>query len=151
MLDGAAVPDLPVKLYEMGPANECLFSGELSPEMVYDAPYLVHLAPDGEFTEWVLGEGIGNHWGIFVHSAVSMTEMRRHFRGLINVYDEQGNPLQFRYYDPRVLRKFLPTCTREELSTFFGKADAFFAENEDGQSLLSFQMENDELKQIELN
>ena len=53
VLDGAAVPKLPVRLHEARPANHCLFPGELEPDMVYAAPYLVHLAPDNEFTDWV--------------------------------------------------------------------------------------------------
>src|SRR6476661_2049638 len=79
VLDGASVPDLPVKLYEMAPANHCLLSGDLEPELEYAAPYLVHLAPDGAFTEWVLAGASGKHWGIFIQSGISMLEMRKHF------------------------------------------------------------------------
>lgn len=149
ILDGASVPDLPVKLYDTGPANYCLLPGELDPELVYAAPYLVHLSPENSFTEWVLSESPGNHWGIFVHSAASMVEMRRHFRGLISVYDEAGSPLMFRYYDPRVLSKFLPTCEPEELTTFFGRAEALFAETDDG-GMTRFEIENAGLKQTVL-
>ncbi|MEP7211655.1 MAG: DUF4123 domain-containing protein [Acidobacteriota bacterium] len=151
VLDGASVPDLPVKLYEMGPANHCLLPGDLEPELVYAAPYLVHLAPETEFTEWVFAGAPGNHWGIFVHSAVSMLEMRKHFRGLINVCNDKGDPMMFRYYDPRVLRKFLPTCTPDEMNTFFGRTDAFFAESADGKGMTRFQIDEDALKQTELN
>jgi hypothetical protein len=74
--------------------------------------------------------------------------MRKQFRSLITVYDESGNPLLFRFYDPRVLPEFLKTCNAAELKTFFGKADYLFAE--DGQELLSFKLENNELKQTNL-
>ena len=151
VLDGASVPDLPIKLYEMAPANHCLFTGDLEPELEYAAPYLVHLAPDGAFTDWVLAASPGNHWGVFIHSGISMLEMRKHFRGLINVVDEKGDPLLFRYYDPRVLHKFLPTCTANELATFFGRTDAFFAETDDGQNLTRFQIAGGNLKQTQLN
>lgn len=150
ILDGASVPDLPMRLYESQLPNHCLLSGDLDPDLAYVAPYLVFLSPEHDFTEWVLGEGYGNHWGIFAHSRSSMTEMRKHFRALVSVSDEAGNPLHFRYYDPRVLRQFLPTCNPDELITFFGRVDAFFAETGDGENLLNFKMENDELKQTEL-
>ena len=151
VLDGASVPDLPVRLYKTDETNYCLLPGELTADLLYAAPYLVYLKPDGVFTDWVLGEGMGNHWGIFVQSTASMTEMRKHFRELITVFDEKGNPMMFRYYDPRVLRQFLPTSTPEELKTFFGRADVFFAESEDGENLTRFTLGADGLEQSDLS
>ena len=40
ILDGASVPDLPMRLYETNTPNYCLFRGELEPELVYAAPAL---------------------------------------------------------------------------------------------------------------
>ena len=147
VLDGASVPDLPVRLYEMRPPNYCLFTGELAPDMAHVAPYVVNLLPNHKFTDWVLGESFGRHWGIFAHSPYSIKEMRRHFRSLVSVYDESGNPLTFRFYDPRVLRRFLPTCNPGELKTFFGKIERYYAEAEAGDELLGFALENDRLKE----
>lgn len=148
VLDGASVSKLPVQLHKMQAANVCLFKGDLAPDMLYVAPFVVHLPPDDKFTEWVLGEGFGKHWGIFFHSRRSMQEMRRHFRSLVNVYDEEARSLIFRFYDPRVLKRFLPTCDADQLKTFFGDVDTFFAE--DGETLSSFRLENGQLKQSEL-
>jgi len=58
--------------------------------------------------------------------------------------------MTFRFYDPRVISKYLPTCTPEELEIFFGKIDTFFAESEGGDKLLSFSRENGKLKHSEL-
>ncbi len=149
VLDGASVPDLPMRLYEMHPPNFCLMRGNLEPDVLYAAPYLVHLRPNTPFTEWVLSDSFGKHWGIFVYCRFSIKEMRRHFRALLTVFDEQGNPMLFRFYDPRVLRRFLPTCNGGELKTFFGNTQAFFAEAEDNETLLKFEIENDQLKQSE--
>ncbi len=150
VLDGASVPKLPMRLYEMRPPNYCLFRGELAPDIAEVAPYLITLAPNNPFTDWVLEESFGKHWGIFIHSPYSILEMRRHFRALFTVYNEEGNPMYFRFYDPRVLQTFLPTCNGGELKSFFGKADTFFSEDDKGQNLLSFKLENNELKQAEL-
>ena len=65
VLDGASAPGLLDKLYGLSPAFCCLFKGELAPDMAEVAPYLVQLEPDSEFTNWVIGQGWGNHWGIF--------------------------------------------------------------------------------------
>lgn len=151
IFDGASVPDLPMRLYHAQLPNHCLFNGDLDPDLAYVAPYLVYLPPEHEFTEWVFGEGFGDDWGIFVHTRHSIIEMRRHFRSLINVYDEKGNSMTFRYYDPRVLRKYLPTCSPRELSAFFGNVDALFAEGEDGENLLRFELKDNALTQTVLN
>jgi hypothetical protein len=148
ILDGASVPNLPMRLYEMRPPHYCLFRGELTPDMAEVAPYVIDLLPGRPFTEWVLTESFGKHWGVFAHCRHSIKEMRRHCRALVTVYNEQGNPMIFRFYDPRVLQKFLPTCTGDELKTFFGNVETFFAEDEKGEKILSFRVENSELKQM---
>jgi len=45
------------------------------------------------------------------------------------VQDAKGKDMYFRFYDPRVLRVFLPTCTPEELSDFFGPIAGFLIES----------------------
>jgi hypothetical protein len=47
--------------------------------------------------------------------------------------------LAFRYYDPRVLNAYLPTCTPQELKAVFGPLQAVIAETGDGQSLRAFE------------
>ena len=148
VLDGANVPDLPMKLFEMNPPRYCLFPGDLEPDMAEVAPYLVRLYPKTPFTDWVLKTFWGKNWGIVAHSRKTLEDMRGHFRSLINVYDEQGNPMLFRFYDPRVLRGFLPTCKPAELKVFFGDVEMFFAESEDAAKLLAFTLaEENHLKQ----
>jgi hypothetical protein len=146
ILDGASVENLRMRLYEMDPPNYCLFRGELEPDVASMAPYLVGLIDGTPFTEWVLSDGFGKHWGVFAQSKQSITEMRKHFRALITVHDETGTPMLFRFYDPRVLQQFLPTCNPGELKTFFGKVDVLFAENADGETMSSFTIEGNDLK-----
>ena len=139
VLDGASVTGLLGKLYGLLPNFCCLFRGELSPDMAEVAPYLVQLEPETEFTRWVIDQGWGNHWGIFATSDADLRRMRSHFRTFLIVYDETGRPLRFRYYDPRVLRVYLPTCSAEELATICGPVASFTVEAENANTLLSFQ------------
>lgn len=150
VLDGASVPELRMKLFEMRPAHYCLFRGELAPDMAEVAPYVIQLKAETPFADWVLNECFGKHWGIFAQSLHSIKEMRRHFRSLIKVYDEDANPMVFRFYDPRVLPNFLPTCNESELKHFFGTVDTYFAENVKSETLQMFNLENGALKQSEL-
>jgi len=73
ILDGASVPRLPQTLEQMGVESECLFRGELDPELALVAPYLVTVQPGHPFTEWLLQEGWGQHWGVF---AISQADFR---------------------------------------------------------------------------
>jgi hypothetical protein len=150
VLDGASVPDLPVRLYELNATNVCLYRGELPADLVYVAPYLVHLYPGTPFTDWLLTEFWGKHWGIFAQSPLSLTGMRKHFRLLLTVDDANGKPLLFRYYDPRVLVPFLMTCNSNELEIIFGDVKYYFAEAADAKELFRFQFAKDKLKETRL-
>lgn len=150
VLDGASVEGLVPRLYDARPEFECLYRGELEPDMAEVAPYLVRLDPEAEFAEWVVREGWGRHWGVFAAADADLRDVRRHLRTLLTVYDPAGRPLLFRYYDPRVLRLYLPTCTAEELRTVFGPLSCFLAEDGDPGTLLRFQLAGDALRREEL-
>lgn len=151
VLDGVAVPDLPLMLHASGLPNFCLLSGELTPDMVHAAPYVVQLTPDNKFADTVFQKSFGKNWGVFAQTRFSMTEMRKHFRALLTVYTEDGRPMLFRFYDPRVLAKFLPTCNGGELKTLFGNVDAFLAEDVAAKGLAKFQIVGGTLEKTLLN
>ena len=150
VLDGVMVPDLPIKLREAQVPHHSILTGEMTPDVMHAAPYLAYLSPDSKFADWVLLEAFGKSWGIFFHSYRSMLEMRRHFRALHNAFDERGNPLKFRYYDPRVFRAFLPTCNAGEMKTLFGDVERFFVESKDVGVILQYQISNGNLDIKEL-
>jgi len=132
ILDGAAIPDLPGKLWELEPKFECLYRGELAPDMAAVAPYLVGLEREAAFTKWLLKNAPGANWGIFAKSEADLHKVRQHFRRFLMVHDERGRPLVFRFYDPRVLRVYLATCTPAELAEFMGPVQTILSESEDG-------------------
>lgn len=146
ILDGASVDGLLMNLYNLQPEYFCLYPGELKPDMAEVAPYLVHLQAGSEFTQWVIDQGWGNHWGIFVVSQANLRTLRQHFRKFIIVYSD-GQPLYFRYYDPRVMRLYLPTCNAEELETIFGPVDYYLVESDDASIALRFQLVSGSLRQ----
>jgi len=146
VLDGASIPDLLRQLHEQRPEHVCLYRGELEPDMAEVAPYLVRLEPDSDFTDWLFEKGWGEHWGIFALSRESLSAMRRHFRALTVVYTPDNKPVYFRYYDPRVMRAYLPTCNVEELSKVFGPIDHYLLEDEDAKIALRFHNDSGELR-----
>ena len=125
--------------------KDCLYSGDLPWEMQMTAPYLVQLNPEDRFTLRILADGWGNSWGTFLRADTGIRLLRRHLRQFLRVRDQAGHRLIFRYYDPRVLRVYLPTCTPSELETFFGPIDSFVMEGEDPEEVLEFRYEKSRL------
>jgi hypothetical protein len=150
VLDGASVPSLLDQLYEQQPEYACLYRGELEPDMAEVAPYLVRLEPDSDFTDWLIEKGWGRHWGIFALSGESLSAMRRHFRAFLIVYTPDNKPVYFRYYDPRVMRIYLPTCNAKELDTVFGPVEYFLLEDEGANTALRFRNNSGVLHQEKL-
>jgi hypothetical protein len=144
IIDGARGGQVHARVKESGMEQCCLFRGELHPELAEAAPYLAKLAPDLPLANWFLGAW-GESRGILVESAADMRMLRRHFRTFLMVYSEDGKPLYFRYYDPRVLRLFLPTCNAAELKIMFGPVEAYLVENDDGSGILRFAFSGSEL------
>jgi hypothetical protein len=115
----------------------CLYSGKLPDALQRTAPYIVELAPGYSFTRPLLEMGWGKSWGVFLRIGDSRN-LRHHLRGFLRVHDESGRMLVFRYYDPRVLRAYLPTCEPDELKTVFGPISSFVTEGERGESAIEF-------------
>ena len=146
ILDGASVPELPQTLARFEVESECLFRGDLEPDLMLVAPYLAVVQPGHPFTEWLLREGWGKHWGIFAVSKADLRDLRMHLRTFLKVYGPDLKPLYFRYYDPRVLRTYLPTCNEQELRTVFGPGLRYLVEDEDATALLKFWIEGTRLE-----
>ena len=127
----------------------CLFSGELSPALERAAPHLVQLSPHDSISDSLLEFGWGHAWGMYLQSDDSIGTLRRHLRTFLRVKDQAGRYLLFRYYDPRVLRVYLPTCRREEVKLVFGSSVIRFSmESEDPASIVSFELDqSDRLQQ----
>jgi Domain of unknown function (DUF4123) len=135
LVDAARDEVIYPKISESGIESACLFRGDKARELAWVAPYLVLLDRDEPFTEWLLVNGWGKSWGVFLESQAPFSKLKRHFESFLTVYDEEGNTLHFRYYDPRVLRVYLPTCNAEELATVFGPVSCYMIEAENASVL----------------
>jgi uncharacterized protein DUF4123 len=151
VLDGAAIPELLEKIHTFEPKSECLYMGELEPDMMEVAPYLVQLEPDSDFANWIITAGWGNHWGIFAQTPADFPVLRQHFRRFLVVYNAEGRPLMFRYYDPRVLRAHLPKCKPDELTALFGPVTSYVVEDEDPNVARRFSVDAGALKNERLS
>jgi Domain of unknown function (DUF4123) len=138
ILDGARDSRIFSMLLECRLEYLCLYSGSLTPELEMAAPYLVQLDYEHRDTRRFIRQAWGNSWGVFLRCDSHKDRLRRHLRTLLVARDTRGNRLVFRYYDPRVLRVYLPTCTPEEVSEVFGPIQCFWAEDQTSDRILEF-------------
>jgi hypothetical protein len=127
----------------------CLYRGDMAERLAHVAPYLIKLEKADVFTKQVIDAGWGDNWGIFFTTSAPLSVLRGHFRQFLTVYDESAKSLYFRYYDPRVLRIFLPTCDQKQLSLFIGPVDRFLVEADQGDGMIEYGLENSRLIQME--
>ena len=128
-----------------GELHSSLYAGEAEKDLEEFAPYLFHI-PDGcQTQEHFLKTGKGLSWGIMLESACPFDKLKTHLRRFLRVKMESGETMYFRFYDPRVLRVFLPTCDSHQLVDFFGPITHFIIEDEDSHYYLRFSLKNQSL------
>lgn len=138
LLDGACEPSVLRVLYESKEEYTSLFEGVAGAQLTYFAPYLVRLPKESPLLGTLVQKGWGKNWGVFVTSAQPLQDLRGHFRQFLMVKMPDRAQAYFRFYDPRVLRIYLPTCLPEEVDQFFGPIQNYLVEDEAPGTLLHF-------------
>jgi hypothetical protein len=122
-----------------------LFQGEAAQYMGDVAPYFIPIDPEGEYLDrWAASWG--KNAGILLTSFADPDTLFRHLREIFVVKDEEGQEYFFRYYDPRVLRVFLPTCSPEEALKFFGPVRLTLTEAEEPAAILKFDLDKEVIR-----
>ncbi|TQV84275.1 DUF4123 domain-containing protein [Exilibacterium tricleocarpae] len=101
------------------------------------APHVVSLKAGG-FCDWLFSEGWGQSWGIYIASDKNLVEILRHFRQVNKVRGPGLENWLFRYYDPRILRDFLPSSDGTQQYLLMGSIGPLWMESEDGQYAVKF-------------
>lgn len=124
VLDACDTPSVPAMAREVGEARAVsLYRGSAEEEYWAIAPYL--FAVDGALLDWIVETLWAEPFGIFAVADTDLEAVRRHFRRFLRVKSPEGEDWYFRFYDPRVLKTYLRSCTRSELSEFFGPVSLF--------------------------
>jgi hypothetical protein len=106
-----------------------LYDGTARTQFMEIAPYLVALPRDHAGALTLVDQAAGKSWAIFLGSEAPLLDVRRHLRRFLKVELEgRTRVVFFRFYDPRVLRDFLPTCDGEQLGQLFGPIRLYICE-----------------------
>lgn len=147
VIDGASVSGLLEAIKKNNTQYCCLLSGKLDLELAQAAPYLAKLETKSPLTEWLL-DGWGTHSGIYcvIDESVSFMDVRKHFRSIQIVKNYDNKSIFFRYYDPRVMNVYLPTCTGNEAKQMFGPTAIYVLEGEKGDSVNKYSFIEGEVR-----
>jgi hypothetical protein len=114
---------------EAGSEAMSLYSGRRAERLASAAPYLVRIT--GRIPRFIY-----DFWqktsGIVFASTSPLGELRAHFKRLLIVETEARDTVYFRFYEPRVLRILLPSCTPAQARRFFGPVAWFLVEGKAG-------------------
>ena len=146
LLDGARDPWIYDYVRRPGLFVSCLYDGKLPTDFARTAPYLASLSRQAWSTRDLLTQGLGESWGIYFHSNAGLGELKEHFRRFLQVQDETGRKFFFRFFDPRVLRAYLPTCDQKELFDFFGPVRRFILDGEQAGTLWELSVAQGKLR-----
>lgn len=138
LLDASREPSVLKVIYESKEEFQSLFEGPQGAQLAHFAPYLLRVPPKAPLIDTLAKQAWSKSWGVFLTSDLALKELRTHLRHFLNVKLPDGKQVYFRYYDPRVLRLFLPTCLPDETTQFFGPVKQFLMEAEDPATALHF-------------
>jgi uncharacterized protein DUF4123/FHA domain-containing protein len=138
LLDASREPSVLKVILESKEEHQSLYEGPQGAQLAHFAPYLVRVPQKSSLLDTLVQQAWSKSWGIFVTSDTPLKDLRTHFRHFLTVKLPDGQQVYFRYYDPRVLRLFLPTCLPEETKQFFGPVKHFLMEAEDPKLALHF-------------
>lgn len=147
VLDGARSTRVLSLLRKADDEHASLYEGLEGEVLAPFGPFLVQLRPGSRLLSSVLEEGWGRSWGIFLHTTAAFRHVRRHLRRFLMVTTGSGTGLYFRFYDPRVLRVFLPSCTPRQSTMLFAEVRSFLMEGDEPTTLLRFHAEGTRLSQ----
>lgn len=138
ILDAARDIKILALLLQYKEEHQSLYEGQEGNRLAQFAPYLVTVKKDSALLGTLVRQGWGQSWGVYLTSPSEFADVRRHLRHFLEVKLPDGNQVYFRFYDPRVLRTYLPTCTPEETNQLFGPIKTYILEDERPEKLLQF-------------
>jgi len=148
LLDPGAHAMIPSLLAAASDPRESLYERDANSMLARSAPYVISLAPDSDLLRALIENGWGQAWGCFFASEASLEELGKHFRKFFMVQLEGGKEIYFRFYDPRVLRGFLPAGSADELAAFFGPVSIWMIEAKNSAMMLKITNASEGLRTV---
>lgn len=129
LLDASQSADIPVCLQGFPSPATCLFNGAAYDDLAEVAPWLVELHRYSNVWDWLVEDGFGQNWGIFLHSQLPLPKLKTHLKKFVKIDDPDGVAYYFKYYRPEHLNTYLPVLEPAQAARFFQGVEAIWAES----------------------
>jgi len=106
-------------LQALGEESASLYQGEALAEYGDESPWLATAGSHAELWTWLVEEGLGRRWGVFIVSVLPFPELRSHLRKFVKVRTTDGASLFFRFFDPQVLSGHVRVFSKEQRERFY--------------------------------
>ena len=121
---------------------QSLFVGTEKEPLFSAGPFLVSPGGDRALLKWLATEAWGESMVLFITSQAPCDQLLHHLQSLLKAITEENDERFFRYYDPRVLRNYLPNCDSDSGWRFMGPVARLMVEAEEGGRLLCWKRES---------
>jgi hypothetical protein len=144
VLDCAVDPALHAHAERLEPDDAaCLFEG-VAPTVKRVSPFLVELAPADPLSRAWRTTGWGRNWGVLLSSRADLKTVKLRLKRFTQARLPDGSgPVLFRFWDPRVLRAYLPRLAPPETAGWFTDVDRWIVETEGGAGSIRYTRRGD--------
>jgi hypothetical protein len=104
------------------------------------SPYLVVVPPESRLLDVLVKDGWNQGWGFYFTARIGFEDAVYHWRSFLTLRNQNGQAVNFRFWDPRVLRAIVPAMEPEEAGAFFGLLSRFIVEGENPGTALEFSL-----------
>lgn len=152
ILDAARDKEILPLLRDSKAEHQSLYEGERAAELADVAPYLVRLPAESPLLTTLEAQAWGKSWGVCLTCDLQLKELKQHLRQFLTITALNGDKVFFRFYDPRVMRTFLPAKKEDDARQFFGPVRGYLVEDEKPGEFLHLRIKNGVLaqKKVEL-
>jgi hypothetical protein len=139
VLDCAIDPALHEHVARLEPEQAaCLFE-RVAPEVKRVSPHVVELAPADPLSKAWRAQGWGRNWGVLFSSLADLRTVKLRLKRFTQARLPDGSgPVLFRFWDPRVLRSYLPLLESADVPAWFTDIDRWIVPTEDGAGSIRF-------------
>jgi hypothetical protein len=102
------------------------------------APHLLWLPMVRSLAKEIVLDAASESECVFLEAQAPFAEVARHLRRQLVVESEDGSSKLFRFFDPAILRTYLPTLSERESSRFFGPITSFYIVTRGARSLVPY-------------
>ncbi|WP_186002308.1 DUF4123 domain-containing protein [Mycobacterium sp. KBS0706] len=120
-----------------------LYQGEALAEYGDEAPWLATAGPHGGLWSWLIEEGLGRRWGVFLVSHRDFDSVRRHLRRFVKIRTWEDQLVYFRFFDPFIWNSQVGFLSAEQRRHLFDGIDLTMTELGD-QGFMRLRLEADD-------